>query len=91
MELCASPWVNEPSTLVTFRDSAPTALATPCCAATFATSEDFRAWPPCVITRSELCVSLSSDLASNSNFGLSVLFPEGAVLALVTVMSVPRP
>ena len=42
LELWALPWVKEPSTLVTFSVRAPTAFATPCCAATFATSEDFR-------------------------------------------------
>ncbi len=39
----ALPWVKEPSTLVTFSVSAPTALATPFCPATLVTSEDARA------------------------------------------------
>ncbi len=91
----ASPWVKEPSTLVTLRLRAPTASATPSCFATSATSEDFRVCPPWVITRSELCSSPSSPsaVASNSNLGppCSPSSPEGASLALVTVMSVPRP
>ncbi len=87
----AVPRVNEPSTLVTFRLSAPTALDTPFCAATSVTSEDFRDCPPCVITRSELWVVLLSALASKSNFGRPEELPVAAGRAFVTVMSVPSP